>query len=174
MSRPHHTLYAIGKVEKAFGVQGEVIVRPMTGPPARFRKLKQAYLGRQESETRPMSVEHARVDARGVRLKFREAPDRTRAEALAGCLIFVTEEEVVLPRKGSHFIHDVIGMRVLDERDTPVGVVKDVLRLPAQDVYVIEQDGREWMLPAVREFVTSIDVASKTMTVRLIEGLMNP
>jgi 16S rRNA processing protein RimM len=62
----------------------------------------------------------------------------------------------------------------VDEKGNTVGTVKDVLRLPAQDVYVIDKNGREWMLPAVKEFVTSIDVATKTMWVRVIEGLMEP
>ena len=70
-------------------------------------------------------------------------------------------------------IHDVIGLQVVDENDNSVGLVKDVLRMPAQDVYVIEQNGREWMIPAVKEFVVSVDVQSKTMKVRMIEGLIN-
>jgi 16S rRNA processing protein RimM len=78
----------------------------------------------------------------------------------------------VEPKKGTHFVHDIVGLNVVDEKGIGVGVVKDVLRLPAQDVYVIEKDGREWMLPAVKEFVASIDVVARTMRVRVIEGLM--
>lgn len=173
MTGTSRTLYAVGKVEKAFGIKGELIVKPMTESPARFKKLKQAYLGRQENEVRKLNVEYARVDARGVRLRFLEAQDRTSASALVGSLIFVNESQRIQPKKGSYFVHDVIGLQVVDENDNSVGFVKDVLRMPAQDVYVIEQNGREWMIPAVKEFVVSVDVQSKTMKVRMIEGLIN-
>jgi len=172
-SRPE-TLYAIGKVEKAFGIKGEVVVKPMTGSPARFRRLKRVYVGRREDDVRTLTVQHATVDGRGVRLRFVEAQDRTSAEALAGCLLFVNESQRVKPRKGTHFVHDIVGLQVLDENNEQVGVVKEVLRMPAQDVYVIAWEGREWMIPAVREFITSVDVAGGTMRVRTIEGLVNP
>lgn len=174
MSRHHQTLYAIGKVSKAFGVRGEVVVRPMTESPARFKKLKDVYLGREESDAHRRTVEYANIDARGVRLKFAETVNRTEAERLVGSLVFVDEEHRVKPKKGSHFIHDVVGLSVVDEEGNAVGIVKDVLRLPAHDVYVIDKNGREWLLPAVKEFVRSIDVAARKMRVRVIEGLMEP
>ena len=174
MSRHPQSLYAIGKVEKTFGIKGEVIVRPMTESPDRFRKLKRAYLGRQESDVNTLTVEYARVNSRGVRLKFLEIPDRTRAEEVVGSLIFVNEKQLIVPKKGAHFIHEIVGLRVVDENDKTVGVVKDVLRLPAQDVYVIDHDGHEWMIPAVKELIASVDVTTKTMKVRAIEGLINP
>ena len=172
MNRQHQTLYAIGKVSKAFGVKGEVVVRRMTESPERFKKLKHVYLGEEESKTQKLTVEYARVDPKGVRLKFAETQDRTDAEALVGALLFVDEQHRVKLKKGSHFIHDIVGLNVVDEKGSAIGIVKDVLRLPAQDVYVIDKNGREWLLPAVKEFVTSIDVAARTMRVRVIEGLM--
>jgi 16S rRNA processing protein RimM len=174
LSLEHQTLYAIGKVSKAFGVKGEVVVRPMTESPARFKKLKDIFLGREETDAHKLTVEYARIDARGVRLKFAETENRTEAEGLVGSLIFVDEQHRVKPKKGSHFIHDVVGLGVVDEEGNALGIVKEVLRMPAQDVYVIDRNGREWLLPAVKEFVTSIDVAAKKMRVRVIEGLMEP
>ena len=174
MSAVPETLYAVGKVEKAFGIKGEVIVKPMTESPDRFRKLKRAYVGKREQDARKVTVEYARVDARGVRLKFVEAPERTSAHALVGSLIFVDEKQLVKPKKGAHFIHDVLGLQVVDENNNKIGVVKDVLRLPAQDVYLIDHDGHEWMVPAVKQFIVSVDMVSRTLRVRMVEGLINP
>lgn len=144
----------------------------MTELPERFKKLKQIHLGRHSDDTKTVTVEYVRVEPRGIRLKFIETPDRNGAETLVGSLLFVREEQRIKPKKGSHFIHDVIGLRVIDDEENDLGVVKDVLRFPGQDLYVIESNGREWMIPAVKEFVISIDVSEKTMKVRLIDGLM--
>jgi len=167
------TLYAIGKVSKVFGIRGEVVVKPMTESLDRFKKLKRVYLGKSTDKADGFTIEYVRVGSRGVRLKLVETPDRTSAGLLVGSLIFVDERQRITPKKGTYFVHDVVGMTVVDEHDNNIGTIKDVLRFPAQDVYVVEHNGNEWMIPAVKEFVDSIDVASKTMRVRLIDGLVD-
>ena len=173
MNQESRALYAIGRVSKAFGIRGEVVILPMTESLERFKRLKRIYLGRTAKETDRFTIEYVRVGSRGVRLKLVETPDRTKAELLVGSLIFVDEKQRVEPKRGAHFIHDVVGLAVLDEHNNNLGIVKDVLRMPAQDVYVVEYNGHEWMIPAVKEFVMSIDVATKTMRVKLIDGLVD-
>lgn len=173
MKGESHEFYAIGKISKAFGVRGDVVVAPMTQLPARFKKLKYVYIGPRGDLAQKHTVRNVRVEARGTRMQFLEVTDRAGAERLAGSLLFVDETQRVSPKKGSYFIHDIIGLRVVDERNVPLGVVKDVLRYPAQDVYVVEDDGREWMIPAVKEFIQAIDTDGGRMTVRVIEGMRN-
>ncbi len=172
MSKTQQSLYAVGRIVKAFGIKGEVVVQPMTESLERFKRLKRAYVGGGLGDVTTYGIESIRIGQRGVRIKFREAHDRTSVESLVGALLFVDQQHLITPKKGAHFIHDMLGLHVVDEHNRAVGVVKDVLRYPAQDVYVIEHDGREWMMPAVREFVRSIDVAARTMRVHLIEGMM--
>lgn len=172
MSRRQQALYAIGKIAKPFGIKGEVVVQPMTESLERFKRLTRAYVGAGIDDVKAYGIESIKIGQRGVRIKFRETHDRTSVESLVGALLFVDEQHRITPKKGAHFIHDMLGLHVVDEQNRAVGVVKDVLRYPAQDVYVIEHDGREWMMPAVREFVRSIDVAARTMRVHLIEGMM--
>ena len=76
-----------------------------------------------------------------------------------------------LPR-GRYFVHQIVGLTVLDQHSAVVGRVRDVLKLPAHDVYVVEREGRELMIPAVREFVRGIDPESGIVRVHLIEGMV--
>lgn len=168
----HRSLFAIGQITKVFGVKGEVVVRPMTSSPERFKRLKEVFVGVTDKSAKGYKVARTTIEQRGVRVRFRELSDRTSVERLVGALLFVDERNVEKPGKGAHFIHDVVGLRVVDEENRELGIVKDVLRYPAQDVYVIDRGGIEWMMPAVKEYVKSIDVSSKTMRVHLIEGMM--
>ena len=165
-------LFAIAKVVKAFGVRGEVIAHPMTDARGRFRRLKAVFVGVDPDHAERADIEHVAADERGVRLKLSGVHDRTEAEKLVGSLLFVDAAHRVRIPPGTYFIHDVLGMSVVDEEGRGLGSVREVLRLPGHDVYVISAQGRELMLPAVKEFVRSIDVKSGTMTVRLIEGML--
>jgi 16S rRNA processing protein RimM len=172
-------LFAVGKVVKVFGVRGEVIVQPMTDLPERFKQLKRVYVGRSEGgstssgdEPAEATVEHVRVEPRGVRVKLAGVNDRNGASRLVGLLMFVGMPDRIRIPKGRYFIHDLLGMSVIDQEGKRVGILKDVLRLPAHDVYVIDSDGQEVMVPAVKEFITAIDPATGTMRVKLIEGMV--
>ncbi len=71
------------------------------------------------------------------------------------------------------FIDDIIGIAVEDERGGTIGVVAEVLVLPAQHVYVVRRQGREVLIPAVAEIVRRVDITARIMTVRLPDGLLD-
>jgi 16S rRNA processing protein RimM len=51
-----------------------------------------------------------------------------------------------------------------------IGKIVDVLDMPSRSVYVIRGE-KEYMIPAVREFILSTDLESNVMQVRLLEGM---
>ena len=173
MTLEHRDLLAVGRVRKAFGIKGEIIVAPMTDFPDRFRKLENAYIGRSSADARPVSLDHVSVEPRGVRVKLAGIDSRNEAEKIVGLLVFVDSARRVQLEKGRYFIHDLIGLTVIDQKGNSIGTLKNVLKLPAQDVYLVERNGREIMLPAVKEFVTSVDVDGGTISVRLIDGMLD-
>lgn len=172
MINAHPQLVAVGTIAKAFGIKGEVAVRLMTDSPARFRSLKKVWVGADSHAVTERNVERASVEARGVRLKLEGIDDRTAAEHARGLILFVDEADSVRPEKGRYFVHDVIGLFVRDEQGNELGTLEDVLQYPAHDIYVVRGGGREIQIPAVKEFITAIDIHARSMTVRLIEGMV--
>lgn len=166
------SFFVIGKVVKAFGIRGEIVVRSFADSPGRFGRLKSIFLGPDERTAREIQVEVVRVEERGVRLKLVGVDDRTAAEKIVGMLVFVDAKNRVKPPPGRFFVHEVVGLRVLDETGRVVGTVREILKLPGQDVYVIERHGRDIMVPAVKEFVQEIDPVAGVIRVRLIEGMV--
>lgn len=166
------TFLAIGTIVKAFGLRGEVVIRAYTDSTARFRGLKVVHVGPDAGATATMRVERAVVEARGVRLKLSGVDDRNAAEALSGALLFVDDRHRATPPRGRFFVHEVIGLKVCDEEGKVLGTVREVLKMPAQDIYVVDRHGRDVMIPAVKEFVREIDPVAGIMRVRLIEGLL--
>ena len=172
MSRSNRTLYAVGKIVKAFGINGEVVVNSMTDSPARFKTLKRVLIGRNDSDVEETTVEYATIGTRGARVKLANVHDRTGAEGIIGSFVFVDEKDRIRVPKGKYFVHDIIGLEVVDQDENSIGTVKDVLNLPAHDVYVLDSGGREVMVPAVNEFIQKIDLEARIMKVRLIEGMV--
>jgi len=164
-------LFAIASVEKAHGIKGEIILSFLTDFPERFLKMQSVLLGKNQGATKRFAVAKVDVQARGARMKLKEINDRDDAESLIGSYIFVKKEDRVQLPSDTFFTDDLIGCTVQDEGKNILGVLKEIMKLPAQDVYVVESDGKELMIPAVREFILSVDVNQRLVTVRLIDGL---
>lgn len=69
--------------------------------------------------------------------------------------------------------HQLVGLTAVDEDGDPIGPVTDVLHLPAQDMLVLDRDGREVLVPFVADLVPSVDLAARTLVVVAQPGLLD-
>lgn len=166
------TRFQVGVITSPHGVQGEVKVFPTTDDPRRFKHLKKVILT-SGTEERRAEIERVKFLKQMVILKLREVDSRDEAEKLRQCRLYVPREEAVSLEKDEYFIADLLGMKVLDEGEKELGLLQDVLQTGANDVYVIRMtDGRELLLPAIRECVLEVRVEEGFMKVHVLEGLL--
>jgi 16S rRNA processing protein RimM len=159
----------LGKITAPVGIRGEVRVYPFTDEADRFSQIPSVMIG-----ARSYDILSARYQKDMVVLKLSGVDDRNAAESLRG-------QELLLPRdllwempENTYFIRDLIGMTVKTPEGGVVGTLTDVLQGPRQDVYEIaDEAGHSFLIPAVGEFILEVDLSARTMTVRLIEGMMD-
>ena len=69
---------------------------------------------------------------------------------------------------------DLEGLTVRDEDGSDIGVLKKVMETVANDVYVIElNDGRDLLLPAIKQCVLEVDVEAGYIKIHILEGLLD-
>ena len=75
--------------------------------------------------------------------------------------------------EGEFFISDIVGIDVIDHENGKIyGQVTEIINRGASDIYVVKTPNGERMIPAVDEFIVSIDI-QKGVFVRTIEGLLD-
>lgn len=163
---------AIGEVVGVFGVQGALKVRPMTDFPERFQRTKTLYLG---EKRHPYHVVNATTQGRAIILRLAEIDTPEAGARLRGAPIYIPAAEITPLTSDRFYVHDVIGLRVLSEDGTPLGTVVDVISNGVNDLYVVRTDanGADALLPAVKQFVKSVDVAGGKLIVTPIPGLFD-
>lgn len=166
-------MIAVGKIVKTVGVKGECKVALLTDVPGRLEGLTDLRVGATEQASEPKVVESVRAHRENVIIKLKGTDSGTDAERLKGMFLYVPPEQALRPSSTSYFVHEIVGMQVVTEEGTTVGVVSDVVKLPGSDIWLVKADGREIMIPAVREFIRSVDLAQKKITIHVIEGLLD-
>ncbi|MBR3825159.1 MAG: ribosome maturation factor RimM [Lachnospiraceae bacterium] len=165
-------LLQVGIITSTHGVRGEVKVYPTTDDVKRFKKLKDIILDTGK-EKLPLEIEGVKFFKQMVILKFKGLDNMNDVEKFRQKSLYVTRANAVRLRKDEYFIADLIGIKVYDEEDKELGVLEDVMVTGANDVYVIKMtDGRELLLPAIKQCVLEVDVPEGRMKVHVLEGLL--
>lgn len=166
-------LLQVGVITATHGIRGEVKVFPTTDDPRRFKKLKVCILdtGREQIE---LEVESCKFFKQFVIVKFKGIDNINDIERYKQCGLFVTREHAVRLKRGEYFIADMIGSKVIDEEEKELGTLKEVLRTGANDVYVVEtNDGKEVLLPAIKQCILDINIEEHIIKVHIMEGLLD-
>ena len=165
--------FLIGAVVGAQGLSGEIKVVPITDDPKRFELLKSApfFFDLNEKYSREFKINKVRYHKSFVLLKLNGIDDRTAAEKLIGAKIKIPPEQAVPLDVDEYFFRDLIDLPVCTDEGESLGILCDILRTGANDVYVVRSKTEEILIPAIKSCVLS--VTPEKMTVRLPDGLRN-
>jgi 16S rRNA processing protein RimM len=169
--QPELRYLAIGRVVRAHGLRGELSVTVLTEFPDRFEIMEWVYLGN-EFEASPYRIEGYRWHKDNILLTLAGITDRTQAEALRGQLVQIPVEEAAPLPEGQYYLYQLIGLQVFTTQGEKLGTISQILETGANDVYVVENDDRQILLPGIPEVVQAIDIARGQMLVNVIDGLI--
>lgn len=165
-------LLQVGGIANTHGIHGEVKVFPTTDDPERFCSLKQVKLDTGKGYI-DLEIERVKFFKQFVILKFKGIDNINDIEKYKSKGLWITREQAVELEEDEYFIADLIGLRVLDEKPEELGTLKDVMETGANDVYVIQMtDGRELLLPAIKECILEVNMQERYMKVHVLEGLV--
>ena len=160
----------IGEITKPHGVRGEVRVKPHTDEPERFSWLEQVFVG--ASDPRPMAVEQARVHQGMVLLKLTAVSTHVAAEALRGEWLLVPEDEALPLEEGEYFLFELEGLTVVTTDGENLGTLMSIIETGANNVFVVQGDRGELLLPDIDDVVQEIDFENGRMLVTLLPGVI--
>lgn len=170
MNKPNGKI-TIGKITKTRGLNGEVVIFPYTDDPERFFLLKEVWVsGKKDSQI--FQIEKVKKFKVNIFLKFQGINSPEAAMPLVNSYLEIEREELLPLPENRYYIFDILGLKVLTEEGKEIGTIKDVISLPANDVYVVRKGKKEYNIPAIKEVVSKIDLDKKIMMIQPQKGLL--
>lgn len=166
-------LLQVGVITSTHGIKGEVKVFPTTDDKNRFKDLKEVILDTGK-EKLTLNIQGVKFFKQFVILKFKGIDDINHVEKYKKASLLVTRENAVKLEEGEYFVSDLIGLEVVSDENSDLGILKEVLFTGANDVYVVKgQDEKEILLPAIKECILNVDLDKGIMQVHVMEGLLD-
>lgn len=168
-------LINIGKVVNTHGIRGEIKVLPQTDfPDIRFATGSKLLLVPPESsEPLTVEVQTAREQKKMFILKLKGFDEINQVEKYKGWALKVTDSDRIPLESDEYYVRDIIGCLVETEEGEQLGEIIDVLSPGANDVWVVRMaKGKELLLPVIDDVVLEVDIGTRKIKVRLMEGLL--
>lgn len=161
----------LGRIGKPHGVGGDLVVSVRTDAPEE-RFAPGTVLRTRPEDAGPLRVSAIRWHSGRLLLRFDDVADRVSATRLAGVELVLDPAELpALTDPDEFYDHQLRGLVALSTSGTPLGTVVDVAHTPAGTLLVLEDDGREVMVPFVATMVPSVDIGSGRIVIDPPDGL---
>jgi 16S rRNA processing protein RimM len=171
---PEPRFLAVGQVAGAHGVRGEIKVTILTQEPERFGRLSRVWLGPDDHDPVPWTLEGHRLHHGRALLKLEGCDNRNAAESLRAYLVLVPLAEAIPLEEDEYYEHQIIGLVVWTASGERLGQIEEILYTGANEVYIVRSDKpgrREILIPAIEEVVLEIDLEAGRMTIEPLEGM---
>lgn len=170
-------LVAVGRVQRAHGLKGGLVVEPLAGAPdAIFVEGRQLLAGGTTGDVGPAAVavcvEWAEPFQRGYRVKFVEVPDRTTAELWRGRYLFAPAGELPPPDEDTVDPAALVGFRVERPDGSVIGTVETFYDLPQGYVIEVARPAGAVLLPLTEDFLHGVDVERRVLVLEPPAGLL--
>lgn len=174
-AREPAAFFVVARVARAHGTKGHLLVDPETDHaeavfvPGRRLKVDDPPAGLPATLTISAAAPHGRT----WRLEVDELADRDAALRYRGRNLSLPPTELVGLEEGEYFVHDLVGMEVVDDRTEAVGRVDEVYEAPGGILLGVEVEGKERLIPFGRATVLEVDLDARVLKVRLPAGLLD-
>ena len=159
----------IAKISRTFGLLGEVQLKPTSRYFEKYIKLSELFISHKDSN--PIPIEIISVKGVGVKevFKIRGVNSLDQAKIIIGHTILVS---VPINDRINQISKDLLNWKVISISKNYIGRLVDIMWCPANDVYIIKNHDKEYLIPVVDEFIKEINYKNKEIVISPIDGLI--
>lgn len=156
----------VGDIINTHGVKGEIKIR-RTGA-ENFKRDILYFIG--EDFTK-VEIEKSNIHKGFFIVKLKNYDNINQVLKFKGDSIFIDETNLIKLNEDEYYVKDLIGLDVYNQDEEYIGKLVEVLEYAANDVYIVENDEKQYNIPAVSEFIKDINLIDNRISVKLIEGM---
>ncbi len=164
----------VGKVREAHGLKGDLYVLIFSGEISWAKRMKSFGLKAKDSdEVKTFTVERTKPFKKGIIVKAVEIADRTAAEGVEHLEFFIDEELLVSKPGETIYLSEIKNFKLKNPEQTVLGEIVGFSSNGAQDLLVVEAEGKKIEVPFVDAFIKKIDFKHQAVVMDLPEGLFD-
>ena len=163
----------LGQIVNTHGLRGDVKVNIFSENMKNIGKYKKIYLKNKENEYIEYKVLNLKFTNNQAIISFENINNKEDADTYRNRYIYINKDDLEELEVDTYYLIDLIGIDVYElvkSEEKLFGKLIEVNQNAPTDIYIIrKEDNKEIMIPAIKEYIKSIDIKNKKMIVDLSE-----
>lgn len=165
--------FLLGKITKPHGLRGDVTVWLDVDIPEQYSSLKSILLDI-NGELLPYKLDKILIRGKKSIAKLDGISTIEQTEPIVGKDIYLPLEKLPKLKGNSFYFHEVLGYNLIDSSNNEIiGELKAVYESSGQDLFAVEKDEVEILIPIVDDFISEINHVEKSINLMLPDGLLD-
>lgn len=163
----------VGEIVNTHGIKGEIRVQSLTDhPEERYAEGSELVIDLGNGDYEPVTVKSHRVHKSFDLLTFEGFGNINDVEQFKTKMLQIDEAQLPELESGEYYTSHIVGAEVYDEAENLIGKLKEIMFLPANDVWVVGRPNKkDLLLPHIDSVILDVDNENNKITVHVLEGL---
>ncbi|MCT4624673.1 MAG: ribosome maturation factor RimM [Schleiferiaceae bacterium] len=164
--------FLLGRITKKHSFKGELVVHLDTDQPEKYQNLESVLLDYRGELVPFFITECLWTGGQKLRVRFEDINNEEEAAKLINCEIFLPLSFLPKLEGNQFYFHEVEGFKAQDEQHGEIGIIEAVSDENFQPLFIIKNQEKEILIPAIDTFIKQIDRENKVVLLSTPDGLI--
>ena len=168
----HDALIPVGKIIGTQGIRGQLKVHSYSGNLDSLKAVDRIVLKSADGAVREFGLKSVAANAGKINLGLNDCNEISQVLDLVGSEICLLRSQLPEPGENEYYWSDLLGLEVVTVDGEILGSIADIFETGSNDVYVVRNKEREYLIPAVAPVISNVNLKRGIMVITPLEGLL--
>ena len=166
-------LIPVGKISATHGIRGHLKLYSYSGNIESLQCSETVFLKGKNFKLKEFVLNTVSPHAGGFILALDGFSDIDQVQPLVGSEICLKRSQLPKPAEDEYYWRDLIGLTVVTDQGFVLGPIADIFETGSSDIYVVRGNNKEYLIPAIADVISEIDIPGNRMIITPLDGLLD-
>jgi 16S rRNA processing protein RimM len=173
MMRDPEELIPVGKIIGTHGIKGQMKLHSYSGNAESLAAARTVSLKSPTGTLREFTVTGFKANSGKFIIALQDFDDINLVQPLLGSEVCLKRAQLPVLEADEYYWSDLIGLQVFTDDGALLGKVSDIFETGSSDIYVVQGEGREFLIPAIADVIKAVDPAGGRIIITPLDGLLD-
>jgi 16S rRNA processing protein RimM len=166
-------LIPVGKIIGTHGIKGQLKLHSYSGNAESLGAARSITLKSATGTLQEFTVNGFKANSGRFIISLKGFDDINLVQPLLGNEVCLKRGQLPGLEDDEYYWSDLIGLKVLTDDGIQLGTIRDIFETGSSDIYVVQGENREYLIPAIGDVVKEVDLPGGKIVITPMDGLLD-